>query len=386
MVQKINRLPYIQIKADCKEALIFLLTLWIGFYIPLSASGQQDADPSGSEYQNNVLYLPAIGSTPETGFMFGAVVVPQFKFAGAGPGTRSSNIVTSGIYTTKNQILFGIYSEIFFPGEKWVLNGDYYGNYFPESFWGIGPSTRQEDEMTVLYTEVNIEQSVLRQVTSSFFTGPYFRWNQSFDIEFEDPVAELPTTPDLTGTDGSRSVGFGWMIRSDRRNSNMTPTKNHFVKLSFLIYPEWAGSTHSFRSVLFDGRKYLDLKQNGRSVLAFQGVLQMVSGNPSFLHLSKLGGERINRGYYNGRYRDFNSFQFQTEYRQHIAGRIGFALFAATGEVWRRFENINLENYKWTAGAGLRINLNKHDTTNLRIDVGMGKENSGFYLQFGEAF
>lgn len=87
-----------------------------------------------------------------------------------------------------------------------------------------------------------------------------------------------------------------------------------------------------------------------------------------------------------GRYRDKNSVQLQAELRQHVMGRWGFVVFGGTGEVWNRFANFTLANYKWTAGTGLRFNVNKDDPTNLRIDFGITKESTGFYLQFGEAF
>jgi hypothetical protein len=41
---------------------------------------------------------------------------------------------------------------------------------------------------------------------------------------------------------------------------------------------------------------------------------------------------------------------------------------------------------KFSAGAGLRLNVNKQETTHLRADFGIGKNTTGFYLSFGEAF
>ena len=89
-----------------------------------------------SVYQNKILFLPVLGSKPETGFMFGAVVVSQFKLSGSGEETRSSSLLFPGIYTTKKQILMGLLSDINFPGERWILNGNYSANYLPGSYWG----------------------------------------------------------------------------------------------------------------------------------------------------------------------------------------------------------------------------------------------------------
>jgi len=176
------------------------------------------------------------------------------------------------------------------------------------------------------------------------------------------------------------------MSRWDLRNSNMTPTKNHYVQFSFLANPSLLGSTDPYTSFKLDARIYVALSEDGRSVLALQGLYRSVAGKPSFLDMSELGGDRIGRGYYNGRYRDLNAAQLQTEWRRNIRGRVGFNVLGALGEVWHRYEELNGASVKWSAGAGFRFNINKDDPTNIRIDYGVGKGTSGFYIQFGEAF
>ena len=337
-------------------------------------------------YQNKILYLPALGSTPETGFMFGAVVVPQFKLSGAGPETRSSSVLFAGIYTTKNQLLLSLVPDVILPDESWMINGNYFANYFPNSYWGIGPTSRDSDEINILFTEISVEQTVLKQVSRGVFTGPFIRWSKVYNLTFEDREGSQLQAPDDPGADGSVSSGIGWMGRWDLRNSNMTPTQNHYVQFSVLVNPSFLGSTDPYTSFKVDARKYIDLSKERRSVLAFQGLFRSVTGKPSFLDLSELGGERIGRGYYAGRYRDLNAAQIQTEFRQTIKGRFGFTVFGALGEVWHRYADFNVSPVKWSAGAGFRFNINKDDPTNIRIDYGVGRGTSGFYIQFGEAF
>lgn len=365
--------------------LTFAVTIFLN--VSLFAQDTVSVVETDSLYQNKILFLPALGSTPETGFMFGAVVVPQFKLAGAGGETRSSSLIFSGIYTTKNQILLGLYSDIIFPDERWIVNGNYFANYFPDSYWGIGPNTGNSDEQSVLFTQINFEQNVLKKIGRGLFTGPHIRWSRVYDLTFEDKNGNKIEAPNIQGVDGSTSSGVGWMGRWDLRDSNMTPTQNHYVEISFLVNSSMLGSTDFYTSYLLDARKYIDLSNNGRSVLAFQGLYRTVSGKPPFLDMSELGGERIGRGYHRGRYRDLNAAQIQTEMRQNIKGRFGFTVFAATGEVWGRYRDFNINSMKWSAGAGFRFNINKNDPTNIRIDYGVGRGGaSGFYIQFGEAF
>jgi len=366
------------------RSVIILITAVFFLVNPLFA--QDSATVREAPYQNKILFLPALGTTPETGFIFGAVIVPQFKPAGAGPETRSSSLFFSGIYTTKNQILLSLLSDIILSEEEWVFNGNYFTNYFPNSYWGIGPVTTDSDEINVLFTQVHIEQTALKKVRRGLFTGPFLRWSKVFNLSYEETDGNELPVPDDRGANGSVSTGIGWMGRWDLRDSNMTPTHNHFVEFSFLANPSVLGSTDPYTSFLFDARKYIQMNRNGWSVLAFQGLFRSVSGSPPFLDMSELGGAMIGRGYYAGRYRDLNAAQIQSELRQNLLGRLGFTVFGALGEVWNRYEDFNLSSVKWSAGAGLRFNVNKDDPTNIRIDFGLGRGTSGFYIQFGEAF
>ena len=352
----------------------------------LFAQDQGNTAAADTTYQRKILLLPAIGSSPETGFLLGGVVVSQFKVGIAGPNTRSSSILMSAIYTFKNQILTSVVPDILLPDEAWVFNGIYFANYFPESYWGTGPATGNNDEITALYTQVNMQQNALKRIRKGLFLGPHIQWRRLYDVRFENEDGDKINPPNIPGSRGSTSVGMGITARWDRRNSNMTPTQNHFLELLIITNPSWLGSSRAYSSYQLDGRKYFSLHGDARSVLAFHSLIRLTSGRPSFREFSMLGGSFINRGYYEGRYRDQNAAQVQAELRQQIIGRLGFTAFAATGEVWDRFENFSFNNYKWTAGVGLRININQNDPTNLRIDFGISKESTGFYMQFGEAF
>lgn len=268
-----------------KVTLLLPIFLW---YTTV-AWAQDSTSVADPEYKNKILFLPAVGSSPETGFLFGAVVVPQFKL-GSNPDTRSSSVFTSAIYTLKNQILFSILPDIVLPGEKWILNGNYFANYYPESYWGLGPSSSEADEITTLYTQLNLKQILLRQIKPGFFVGPQVRWSKLYNLSFENSDGERIAPSNVNGTQGSTTVGLGWISRWDRRNSNMTPTRNHYVQFSFLGNASWLGSSHPYTLYELDARKYWDLSKDGRSILALQSLLQLNSGDPPFNDLAILGG------------------------------------------------------------------------------------------------
>jgi len=114
-----------------------------------------------------------------------------------------------------------------------------------------------------------------------------------------------------------------------------------------------------------------------------------MSGDPPFQSLSLLGDsgkQNLMRGYYRGRYRDKNIIVFQTEYRIPLWWRFGAVAFIGVGNVASAFDMFKIKTVKYSYGAGLRFQLDDKEKINLRIDIGFGKETSGFYFTIGEAF
>lgn len=363
---------------------IYVFIIFAFSAMQVSAQNQYSADEDTS-YNNNTIFLPALSSSPETSFLFGGVAVRQFKPEHAGINTQPSSLVVSALYTLNNQLLIGINPYLVMPGETWIFEGRYAFNYFPENFWGIGPNTRDNDEMQMEYRQFYIEQAALKKIRPALFVGPRIRWTQTYDMSFEDTDGNSIPSPAITGAKGYTSSGIGINIRLDRRNSTMTPTENYAVDFSSMINPTWLGSTKGYTSWQLDARRYFNFSK-GNSVLALQAITRLTSGTPPLKDMATLGGESILRGYYGGRFRDYNGLQLQAEIRQHLVGRLGITSFVSTGEVWHSFNDFTLEHTKWTAGGGLRFNLNRKDPMNLRLDYGFGENTSGLYLTLGEAF
>lgn len=366
--------------------LFFISFTCIFQFTVLTVQAEIQMDRQDSTYKNKYLILPAISASPETSLMLGGVVIRQFKPRNAGVDTRSSNMLVSAIYTLKNQILCSFVPEVILPGESWIFNGNHFFVYFPEKFWGVGPATKENDELSVLYTQINIEQSFLKRIKKDIYAGPQIRWSRLSGIKFKNKDGDRVKAPDINGAHGSTSAGIGFIARWDRRNSILNPTKDFYLDLSVLFNPSFAGTTYPYTSCQLDARKYFDLKRNGRTIIALQTITRMTAGSPSFRDMSLIGGDMIMRGYYEGRFRDNNAAQIQAELRQQLIGRFGFTVFSAVGNVWRKFNDISANQTKWSSGIGLRFDMNPRDTNNLRLDFGIGPHTNGFYLMFGEAF
>jgi hypothetical protein len=374
-----------------KTPVIFFLPLIILIFIasiPIQLTGQNIYNEVNADttYTSRLTLLPVLGSMPETSFMFGGVAMQQFKPAGAGPETRPSNTILSAIYTLNNQVLVELAPAVILPDESWILGGSLFAYYFPTDYWGIGPDTRSEDQISIEYKMFFARFMGLKRMSDSFFAGPILRWFKNYDFVYTDSEGQPVESVGLTGHDGGSGIGIGGAIRWDKRNRIITPTENHFLELMITVHPQIFGTSFSYSEFQLDGRKYIDLMGNGTSILAFHTLLKVTAGDTPFLDLSSIGGSQIMRGYYHGRFRDNHSLQVQTEWRQHLKGRFGFVLFGGVGNVWPAWNEIDLNLTKWAAGGGLRFNLNPGDTTNLRLDIATGQNTSGLYLTLGEAF
>lgn len=353
----------------------------------LAASPISAQETPDEPYRNRVVPLPFASYTPETRLMFGGLVMYQFKPRSAGSETRASQILSSGIYTLNRQLILEFLPSVILPEERWLLEGAYQYAYFPNSYWGIGAQSRSDEKIGVEYRRLSFQQAALKKIGSNLYAGPMLRWSRlgKFELAAENGFP-APIEETIPGAAGSTLPGLGLSVRWDQRNSITAPTEKHYLALMSLYYPEILGASHPHLSVQLDGRKYLDIKDNRRSVLAFHFRLRMTAGELPFQEYSMLGGWEIMRGYFEGRFRDANAAQIQGEWRQHIYGRFGAAVFLAAGEVWGDPAGFSLGNPKYAGGVGLRFNLNPQDTNNIRIDYGIGRHGRGLYIKIGEAF
>ncbi|WP_273273338.1 BamA/TamA family outer membrane protein [Maribacter polysiphoniae] len=361
---------------------IFLILL---LSVVLTVDAQVSTD--STVYKTKITPLPNIGYSPDTRLVLGAFMLAQFKPKKSDLETRPSNLMASAAFTFEKQTSIETYYNIVFPKEKWLWNGAVYFQRWPIRYWGVGPNTKDDDEITIDYRNIAFEQSLYRNINNGFYIGPKVHFRSMYDINLKNVDDGKPLDiSDIPGGEGGTNIGIGFGGTWDKRNSILTPTENHFVEFSALFYAKNWLSDFSFQTYTLDVRKYFDFDTHGKRVLAFQFFSKLNIGEVPFQDMSLLGGNKIMRGYMEGRFRDKVGLQIQTEYRQFIKGRFGMVLFAATGNIAPKLGDITFSQAKWTLGTGLRYNINKADSTFIRVDFGFGKDTSGFYLTLGEAF
>jgi hypothetical protein len=115
-----------------------------------------------------------------------------------------------------------------------------------------------------------------------------------------------------------------------------------------------------------------------------RGVVGLTTGNPPFQMMHHLGA--FMRGYHLNRFRDRNLLAVETEYRFSLFGRFGMVAFAGCGQVAHDVQDFSFDRIKPSVGLGFRFALIPEQKMNLRMDVGIGKDDSSFNITILEMF
>ncbi|MEM9857217.1 MAG: BamA/TamA family outer membrane protein [Bacteroidota bacterium] len=330
-----------------------------------------------------ILPLPVVFSTPETGLGFGALVSGIFNL-GRPENTRSSNIQSLVAYTVNGQIIAQINNNIFTKDEKYNLFGEISYFDFPILYYGIGNDSNDESETELGSQVIIFQQRLLKQVKRNHFVGGQYRFINVFDVEFNPNSILIDSDTLKIRSDAGIYSGMGFSYVYDSRDNVLNAQQGKFLELSGTFHSDALGSKRDFVRYRMDYRRYWMI--NEKSAFAAQFLGEFNNGSVPFRELALMGGDQIMRGYYRGRYRDKNQVALQGECRRQVNEWLGFVLFAAAGEVGSALDDIALSNFKWAAGGGLRLMVNKKERTNLRIDYGIGDGTTGLYFAFAEAF
>ena len=323
--------------------------------------------------------------TPETELAFGAGGIMTF-YTARDSTLRPSKVTLSGYYSTKGQYKFSAGPQVYMQHNRLFLSGNVDYGYYVDKFWGIGndsPDLGTEEYISKAFgLDLNVQFPPFQSRFRNSKVGVLYELTDNdIDDKKENPYLQ---TGDVTGTDGGFSSGLGLNLVWDSRDGIFFPTSGFYGQVKWLNFGSWIGSDFEYNRIEIDLRWYQSLKPN--HVLATQFFSKSSSRGAPFYELPALGGQRIMRGYYEGRYRDELLLAGQTEFRFPIKGRLGAVGFAGLGDVAADLPAFELKNVKTTLGGGIRFAFNKEERVNLRADIGFGRGTSGVYFGLEEAF
>ncbi|AIZ63106.1 hypothetical protein PK28_04315 [Hymenobacter sp. DG25B] len=373
--------------------LLSLLTLPAAAQSPAPDSVTTSA-PVKKPRRVKIAVLPIVFSQPETGLAYGAAVLPVWRF-GADTTTRSSNARVLAYRTQRKQSSASLTHSIFTPGERWFVGGEAQYFNFPIYYYGVGNDTRKSEKSDISYEVFILNQRVLKRLRPGLFVGGLYRLTNMYNVRIDDALTDDGTRPnwllerDARERQATLTSGIGPALLYDTRDNILSAHHGRFLDASVLFAGKALGSDYGFMRLQFDARQYwvLGPKDVERTVLAgqVQGIFH--GGTVPFRELANLGGERMMRGIYEGRFRDRQLVAAQAEVRQQLFWRLRGVLFGGVGQVQPQVTDFRPGQFNLAGGAGLRIDVNRQDRLSIRIDYGVGSgESSGVYFAFNEAF
>lgn len=364
------------------KTLRYFLTLWGLILFGLRpAAGQSAAD--STDTGSSLVALPIVFLTPETSWGFGAASVYTFRLPGEPRSTRPSQLQLGGAYTLENQVLLYLPFQVFWQKEAYNAYGElgyYRYTYF---YYGIGNGFENYGGELFDLAYPRLRLNVAHKALGEWYIGLRY-WMD--DMRVSGTVSDgLLERNRPEGIDGGLLSGAGPLALLDQRNNVFYPTEGQYLEWSVLYSGGILGSTFDFTKFTVDARRYWSAKES-EAVFALNAYLEFNTGQPPFTHLSMVGGTRLMRGYYQGRYRDRQMGILQAEYRFPILWRFKGAVFGALGNVADQVDAFQLGNTRYALGLGLRFLLLEEEKAHVRLDYGFGGGSSGFYLTVGEAF
>lgn len=398
------------------RSILLLFFLLLVSFVRLQA---QDTTTYESNKINNFKFvpLPAIGSNPANGWLFGLAPSATW-YMGNPANTKLSNFVGNFLYTTKKQWIFSSRSNIFLDENKWILVGDWRYFITSQPTYGLGSSTPNDlaenpNQPGVLWGQQEMDfslirfyESVLRRIgDSKFYLGMGYHLDihskvESFIKDEIDPG--LPFSHVVYNLEKGFNLekytlsGFTLNAIMENRDIAVSPYEKNFAHVAYKINPTFLGSDQNSSTLLLDYRHYFNLSETRkRHLVAVWGFGNfVVSGNVPYMNLPSIGWDmfgRTGRGYAQGRFRGESMVYSEAEYRfplQRNKETFGGTVFvnAASFNSKTTGEKI-MEQVNPGYGVGFRVMINKENRTTIAADYAFGqKENSGFYLNVNESF
>ena len=368
--------------------------------------------------------LPIIASNPAFGFMYGAAASGSI-FLGDPATTNMSNAMLTAAWTSKNQSLFAIKSNVYTNNNEWMLMGDWRLFLSSQPTFGLGTGPQGDNlspgHLSIKFDDsfddgelmdfnlIRFYQSGLKQVAPSLYVG--LGYHLDIYSEINDHLLDLDAPNPVYTNHYLHSIkhGFdptGYTISGasanviyDTRDNIANPYTGRYINASYRYNAELLGSDKNSSTLWMEYRDYFNVNPEvPRNLIAVWTYANVTtSGTLPYMALPAIGWDqmgRSGRGYAQGRWRGDDMFYAEAEYRFRLplmATRpdlFGGVIFANATSASNRDENVKLfQHWEPAIGAGIRIQIQKQTRTNLSIDYGWGPNGGGaIYLNLTEYF
>lgn len=300
--------------------------------------------------------------------------------------TQPSSASLFGYFTLNRQYKSVLETNFMFDKNKAQWKTSLIYSDYPLEFFGIGNHTKLGDQRTLLSSDMQITTYYLFRMIKKWYVGPSVDYSYYYRVKLEDPdeVADLPGYQITFDHDLGVQSGAGLKVLMEGRNNRLNASRGFFVDVSYLFYRKQFGGNFHYDAFLADLRYYTPVRK--KVVLATQLHSESRTGDVPVQSLSMLGGDYLMRGTYRGRYRDKVSVDTQAELRFPIYWIIGGVLFNGLGQVAGSYDQLKVNGFRYSYGAGLRLQMDPVHNINVRFDYGRCGQESVFIINVAEAF
>jgi len=358
--------------------------------------------PEREPRERMITAAPVIGSNPTSGFFVGAAAQVAF-FRGDPATTRISSGIASATISSKKQIVVSLRFDTFTDANRWLVEGDNRFQSTSQNTYGLGTGTPSSAAQSAEFGFVRLHETVYRQVARDVFVGGGFLFDSHTDVKPADESnPDWQTSPYATYSeqnglpaDSQQSAGFSVNAVVNRRDSDISPRRGWRAGASYRwSFTDFLGGDSAWQQLDLDARAYVPLAADDRYRLALWTYASLVTtGAAPYFDLPTTVMDRYGRsarGYQEGRYRGEQIVYSEAEYRGPLMrnGLLGMVAFATMTTVSNKIAGEALfDSVAPSAGAGLRLLLNKRSRTNLCFDFAWGKDGArGVYLAIQDAF
>jgi len=329
--------------------------------------------------------LPIVMYDTDTGFGYGGKVFALLKTAKHN-GSFDLTLFNSTKGERWYRAVFSIPDRDLRQGKMYPLAVDViadYDKYIKFNYFGIGNKSQFKDKET--YTKEPIDFNLLfsHPYTSNLVLqcGLHYKSTRIYNIKPDGLLASL----DKERRPGRETIiAFLENLSFDTRDVYSNPSKGLLLQEEMELSSGDGFPAPEYTRWMFNAQ-YFKVLFYPRTVLAMRSQVQSVLGGDSLpiQDLLGLGGGTTLRGYPLDRFLDRTVVVTNAEMRFPIYKSLGGTVALDAGKVWSKPSMMDLQGWAMNPTFGLRYYL---DAFVVRLDVGSGKETTGFYFNFGQAF
>lgn len=257
-----------------------------------------------------------------------------------------------------------------------------YDKYLKNNYFGTGNQSEFDDREVYTREPLEITLTASRGFSPSLVGQIGLRYKTVDNYNFEENSRLINTSLNLNVSRATIASIFT-NLRFDTRNSFINPSSGVLIQgeAEFTVDTGFTNVNYRRLSAWF---QYYTILFYPKTILAVRFNMQSLFGDDIPVQfLLPIGGGSTLRGSPQDRFLGKSSAIFNCELRFPLVWRFGGVLGFDAGKVWDSPAAFDFKAWATNPTLGLRFYMSNFL---VRLDVGLGKDSTGFYFNFGHIF